>query len=315
MLHNTRHRPLPRKPHPKITRPGKRRRVTLIAAFRCDAGGHPAIVLCADTQETVGDTRVAVNKLLPQDVGDYLLAIAGSGNGNLIDGFTDSLVRLVKTWPAGANEQFARDSIRDLLVDFYDNEVRLYPADQPSDNINDFLVCIKPKGTKDVFLWEIHGPTIVPVGNHALLGITAAIYTHELCKLYRPQLSMSQAILLGIHLFSLAKATSNYVGGETDIVLVRNTSMWPFAREETHILEQRISALNQKIAELVIALPDSAVHGDELKALLLHFQDWVLDFRERDVKRTQHITLQVHDSMHAHWADNVTLSVDDSKKP
>src|SRR5688572_5459663 len=129
MLHNARHRPLPRKPHPKITRPGKRRRVTLIAAFRCDAGGHPAIVLCADTQETVGDTRVAVNKLLPQDVGEYILAIAGSGNGDLIDGFADSLLRIVRIWPAGATEQFARDSIRDLLIDFYANEVALYPAD------------------------------------------------------------------------------------------------------------------------------------------------------------------------------------------
>ena len=45
MLHNLRHRPLPRKPHPKSTRPGKRKCVTLIAAFRCDGG----VVICADT--------------------------------------------------------------------------------------------------------------------------------------------------------------------------------------------------------------------------------------------------------------------------
>ena len=269
----------------------KNKRVTLIAAFRCDAGGHPAVVLCADTQETVGGTRVAVNKLVPQDAGNYILAIAGSGNGDLIDGFADSLLRAIRAWPSGGKEQFARDSVRDLLLDFYDNEIRLYPADLPTDKLNDFLICIKPKDTRDVFLWEVHGPTIVPVGNHALLGVTAAIYTHELCKLYRPQLSMSQAILLGIHLFSLAKATSNYVGGETDIILVRNTKIWAFDREETHVLEQRISALNQKVAELVLALPDSAMRGDELKALLLKFQDWVLDFREKDVKRTQYIML------------------------
>jgi len=249
-----------------------------------------------------------VNKLEPQDAGHYHLAIAGSGIGDLVEGFADTLLRVMRTWPAGATEQFARDSIRDQLIDFYQNEVAAYPVDMPSDKVNDFLICIKPKGTTDSFLWTLRGPTIIPVGNHTLLGFTAAIYTHELCKLYRPQLSMIQAILLGIHLFSLAKATSNYVGGETDIVLVRNTSMWVYGRKQTHVFEDRMNALNQKIAELVLALPDPAVHGDELKALLLTFQDWVVDFRERDVKPAQHIIVPSLGTLSL-TGNNVTLRV------
>ena len=63
MLHNTRHRPLPRKPHPKITRPEKRKRVTLIAAFRCEVENEQGAIICADSQESYGDYRVTVEKI------------------------------------------------------------------------------------------------------------------------------------------------------------------------------------------------------------------------------------------------------------
>src|SRR5208282_2748791 len=62
-----------------------RRRVTLIAAFRCKHG----IVMCADSQETVNDDyRVEVSKIKPETVGKFQIAIGGSGYiADLIDGF------------------------------------------------------------------------------------------------------------------------------------------------------------------------------------------------------------------------------------
>jgi hypothetical protein len=66
--------------------------VTLIAAFRCDHG----IVICADTQETVGQFRVSVDKIAPRIAGEYELVIGGAGNcGGLIDDFTENFTRAV----------------------------------------------------------------------------------------------------------------------------------------------------------------------------------------------------------------------------
>ncbi len=61
--------------------------MTLIAGFKCTDG----YVLCADSQETVTrngfDYRVTRQKLAPIAVGKVPMAVAGSGDGDLIDAF------------------------------------------------------------------------------------------------------------------------------------------------------------------------------------------------------------------------------------
>jgi hypothetical protein len=256
--------------------------MTLIAAFRCDAAGHPGLVLCADTQETVGDIRVAVNKLSPQEWGHYQLAIAGAGSGYLVDAFAYKLGLAIASWPVGADERFVRETIRDLLVDFHENEVRLFPVDSESEKFCDFLVCIKPIGVNDqFFLWQLRGTTIAPVGDYALIGISAAIYTHELGRLYRSRLSSNQAVLLAIHLLSLAKATSNYVGGQTDIVVLRRTALHPYSHQDIQTLESRIHAFNERIAQLVLACPDATIPRAEFQAMLSVFEDELTAIRDQ----------------------------------
>src|SRR5947209_3089342 len=120
MLHTVRHgaafRPYFRS---KSTRPRRRRRVTLIAAFRCYEGA----VLCADGQEPVdvpgyGQYRVRVNKLEAQQTGDYELVVGGSGDGDLVDAFTPTLTEAVAQWPRFDDELSTRRAIKRLLIDF-----------------------------------------------------------------------------------------------------------------------------------------------------------------------------------------------------
>jgi hypothetical protein len=237
-------------------------------------------VLCADTQETVGDVRVTVNKLEPVDWGHYQLALAGSGNGDLIEGFAYALGRAIESWPEGADEEFVRESIRDLLLDYHDNEVRIYPADSNNGRFFESIICIKPKGVEgQFFLWKLAGPIIMPVGDYALIGISAAIYTHELGRLYRSRISAGQAVLLAIHLLSLAKATSNYVGGETDIVVLRPDKLHPYSCDDIRLLESRIEAFNRQMAKLVLACPDHTIPVAEFRALLNVFEDELMALR------------------------------------
>lgn len=262
--------------------------MTLIAAFRCYEG----VVLCADQQETVGGIRVAVNKIKPQDCCNYQLAFAGSGNGDLIDGFADALRLDVAQWPSQLDENTIRGNIRNLLLDFHENEIALYPADIRSDNLNHCLVCIKPKGSPDIFLWELRGSVIVPVNDYALLGHDVAIYKHEIKKLYRRKPHGLRAVLIGIHLFSLAKETSNYVGGPTDVIFVRDSGMWPEQEQRIRKLTEHMETFNRMTAELLLECADTVTVDEAFANRLNRFQEKVTELREeyiRDAVRAAHV--------------------------
>src|SRR5271155_361272 len=87
----------------------ERETVTLINAFRCVSGdGTPCGIICVDSQETVKlgrvEYRVSRLKIKPKRCGNFDLAIAGAGDGDVIDACVCRLHRAVakrKTtaWP------------------------------------------------------------------------------------------------------------------------------------------------------------------------------------------------------------------------
>src|SRR5262245_37537953 len=139
MLHNTRHKPLPRKPYPKPKRTGKRRRVTLIAAFRCQIENEQGVIICADSQESYGDYRVTVDKIKPRDANLYDLCFGGAGQiGDLIDALGNAIEREIKSWEKAYSEDEARVLLENEIVLFNSRQVEAYPA-QPEDKVIQFI--------------------------------------------------------------------------------------------------------------------------------------------------------------------------------
>jgi len=289
MLHNARHKP---RPHvlfsSNFTRLEKRKRVTLIAAFRCYEGA----VLCADTMETVEGFNMPVHKLEAKDCGNYWLAIAGSGNSDLIDGFAYALELDIAGWPPTAEEKIIGARIKNVLIEFHRDEIDCYPADIRDETRSNFLVCIKPKGRIGLSIWELRGSTIKPAGDYSLMGIGATLYMHELRKLFNAnneikagkavnRFNRIKALLLGIHLFSLAKGTSTYIGGDTDAVFVYDDKdMQPVDPHDIRILEARVSKFDEVIADIVLQCPDITTQDVELAGYLQNFTDNVMGLRK-----------------------------------
>lgn len=252
--------------------------MTLIAAFRCYGGA----ILCADTLEVSSDgTQAFVRKIEPKDSGEYELAVAGAGNATLIDGFVEALRRDARTWKAQQDEDVIGGLIRNVVMEYHDNEVRLWP--EPDDRMNHFIVCAKPKGKWGLFLWEIAGTVVLPIGDYSLLGYMSGAYKHEIRKLYHKDLPMQTALILGIHLFSLAKGmTSQIIGGDTDAIYVHdhNAAMQPVSVEDMRILEQRVNTFDAAIAKIVLACPDfGATFDSDLYGLLENFVVEVMNLR------------------------------------
>jgi len=232
-----------------------------------------------------------VRKLETKECGNYWLAIAGSGSADLIDGFSYSLELDITEWPPDLNDQVIGENIKKVLLDYYRNEVEYYPSDSKDDRYNEFIVCLKPKNRIGLSLWELRGTAIKPAGDYSLMGFGATLYTHELRKLYNANNAIQgsvttnrfgriPALLLGIHLFSLAKGTSTYIGGDTEAVFVfDDRQMLPVPLQDVEILESRVNTFDQLIAEIVLKCPDTTTQDVEVAAYLENFSERVLRLR------------------------------------
>jgi hypothetical protein len=248
--------------------------VTLIAAFRCDQGA----VICADSQETVGDYRVAVDKIKPRDAGQYEIVIGGAGaSGPLIDRFSLDLERAVAGWESGLAIEEIENHLGSLLQTFQSSHVKnsTYKSEEFA-----FLVCIKDKTQQRVDLWELRDTAVLPVETYSLIGWDEPLYKHEVGWLYRGTPSTAQAVQLGLRLFSMAKATSNYIGGPTQVIIARDNGVHLEDEKDIQELEERVEQFNEALADLVLACPDLSINQDAFRELLAVFRDTVLSLRE-----------------------------------
>jgi hypothetical protein len=97
---------------------------------------------------------------------------------------------------------------------------------------------------------------------------------------------IGQAVQLGLRLFTMAKATSNYIGGLTQVIVVRDNGMHVETQADVALLESRIAEFNDALAGLVLACPDVSIHNARFRELLTVFEDRVIGLREHYTRRS-----------------------------
>lgn len=254
--------------------------MTLIAAFRSSHG----VVVCADSQETLGiplpdqeyaQYRVSVDKIEPQQIGHYEVVIGGAGHGALVDGFTEALTDQIETWDAGLDSSSLKAKVRNVVMDYHRHEVAVCPAE---DKDIQFLVCLKEWSdpTAQIHLWEIRGPAVRRVKEYSLIGWEEAIYKHDIQRMYQQDEPTLFSMLLGVHLFLLAKATSNNIGGATKIVIVTCDGMSAIAPQNVAELDQRVALFDVMLDALRLRLSDTSISPDEFEDGLNEFRDTMI---------------------------------------
>lgn len=279
MLHSTRHK-LPHNRQSEAIQIRKNRRVTLIAAFKCDQG----VVICADSQETVdipgrGSFRVSVDKIKPQLAGEYEVALGGAGDAHLVDGFTRKLLAEIARWPPLLEDEAIEERITALSLDYHSTHVAATAASRPPDPL-DFLLCLKRKDDPNIILWELRDTLVIPTDTYSLVGLEEPIYEREVSWLYRDDLRIAQAVLLSIRLLAMAKSTSNFIGGNTTLIVVNEGGMEVLDQEQVNTLEERIETFNDALAQLVLDLPDTSIQQSDFRESLRSFQRLVMQVRE-----------------------------------
>lgn len=254
--------------------------MTLVAALRCPDG----CVVCADSQETVGQYRVSVQKIEPFEAGAFQVAIAGSGeNGDLIDDFVQRIRDTLGTSTISTLTEF-KALVQSEIHEFLDVEVAAYTKQEKRMS---FIVCARTHGPPPKYeVWKLSARRLKPVSEYALVGWDIEIYKHEVKRFYNASLPMQQVVLLALRLLSLAKRTSNLVGGATRMVICKDSGLW--TENETWIksLEDRVAIFDSQLHRLFLACPDLSISRIQFFNVLQDIDRSLIHLREEYLEET-----------------------------
>ena len=191
--------------------------MTLLAAIPClNPAKRNAFVMTADSQETTTEydddgqpyeVRRTVQKIAPINVGRVQVVIVGSGDAPLVLAFIEKLTRKLRSSQVGTVNEFVNLAEIELM-EFYQADV----AASNGGNLSMFIAAAFPS-TGEFGAWQQYNVTLVPITGPTLEGWRHNLYVKILERACHADLTTEQATLAGIHVLSVAEATSNYVRG------------------------------------------------------------------------------------------------------
>lgn len=264
----------------------RRKRVTIVAGFKCPSG----VVMCADTEESAGvDLKWSTTKLFAYDREWCQAGFGGSVFGPigemLIERLKEELDKGYDSLPR------IRSAIRSILRDAYENEIKLLPYDD-RDKIVDLLIALRPRGQQDITLLKTHGTIDNEVHSYEVIGTGEAVrYVAE--NLYRNDLPIGQAVLLGTHLVRVAKKYAQGVGGDTHILILTSDGRMAFERIEfSRKQEEFFEQFNDALKDLTLSSPDTGLTNDQIFEKLEVFVERFIELRKNYFRNVMNESLR-----------------------
>ncbi len=255
--------------------------MTLIAGFKSSDG----YVLCADSQETVEigtkrkkeEYRVTSQKITPERFGNFDLAIAGAGDGDVIEAFIqrlrDNMLGMQIT-SLIALKEYLQHEIRD----FQNTETGGYSKSEKRFSL---LIGAHSCDDNSCALWRSRIARLTSINGCALIGFEDARYIDAMESLYPKDGSATtaQCIFLGLYLLWLAANTSNYIRDPISVVLVRPGGLIPQEPAIIAKLQQRVVLFHAQFDKVFLSCADTGLQPGQFATKVREFIETIISLR------------------------------------
>lgn len=245
--------------------------MTLIVGFKC-ADGY---VICADSQETVGSYRATRQKLVPILVGKVQMAIAGSGDGDLIDAFVGRFSQKYQQSEIAELDSAVQVFKDDLLAFVKEKRVKI----RKIDSTFRFLLGAYSEKDKKCRLWKTITGDPIEVTDYALVGVQDERYEYAARNFYRAGMPISQGVFLGLYLMWLAEQTSNYVKAPISVGILKDNGLYFEDPKKINSIDQKVRLFTAQFEAQFLACSDTGLQGEEFGNRLKEFGKTVVQFR------------------------------------
>lgn len=235
--------------------------MTLIIGIQCSDGA----VICADSQETVGHYRASVQKIKPEEMGEYVVIVGGSGNGDLVDGFIQCLRERLDKCDSKDLDVF-KASFENELARYWKEDVATVPKTQRRMS---FVVGAYGNGRHK--LWSTKGKKLIPVERFCMVGWDEHLYRLIVERLLSPGMTVAQGVLAGVYTLGIAEATSNYIRGPMQAGGVNNHGGWLDGNGYVADTNTRLHAFEQRLNSVLLASADIGMNLARYAEVLSEF--------------------------------------------
>lgn len=256
------------------------KRMTLIAAFRTKEG----IAICADSQETVpradelGEDRKTVQKISPITTDRYQVAIAGSGDAVLIEAFIILAERRIKGDTDAASIKQMLTMIEDELGKFYEKHIGKnsgYPIS--------FFIAATCLATKEYEVWVTEAQYLRPLHESELIGWDATMYWVTTKRLYRKDMTLSQAVLAAIYVLVIGEESSNYIKGPFSLTIVKENGIWAEDSDYVETLRANLKEFEKYTSQILLACADSSIDSKSLQTSIERYAKTARTIHEKHI--------------------------------
>lgn len=277
--------------------------MTLIAAFR----SRSAITICADSQETITcfdehgnpyDLRKTVQKISPLVIGKYHIAFAGAGNAHLVESFIIRASRSITVLDAIPNSENSpagilaiRQCLENTLSSFYQHDVAICPDD---DKTMKLFVAASCPISHEYALWISEYAVLRDADSPELNGWEHQMYIETARRLASHDMTLPQATLAGIYTLTIAKKTSNYIGGDLSVAIIDEDGIRMEDARYIKTMEHRLDSYESNINRIFLGCADTTVAVHELDDEIMQFKSSALELH-RDHIDNQAKETSLHD--------------------
>jgi 20S proteasome alpha/beta subunit len=276
-------RPIPK---PKIERlPKGRKALTIVAGFRC----HEGIVLCADTQETVGASKRNIPKLrfepnhrshIGVDPDKLAVCFCGAGSNGV---FMDEMIE--RAWDASyeaASLDEACNSIKTAIKDYYKESGAIYQVGYCPEV--ELIYGVKMHGESRLF-YSL-GPAVVEKKNYATGGQGLYLADFIASRSYNEYLDLKPCVILAAYILFETKENVEGCGGDSHIAILRNEgTSGQLNWHHIQVLSDFLRQADKRAGDLLLSAGDFTADNETYKAQALTQIDLICRLRDEQIDK------------------------------
>lgn len=235
--------------------------MTYIAAFR----GIDSVVMGADTQETQdAEKYIYCEKIkIIEKIKWGSVVVGGAGVGKLCDAFPMAMEDETKDFTPSSMEDVELE-LKRVLALFFREDVALEKPD--ARQLSLLIACGVPGA--GVALWKAEGPRLLRVKDYDFVGYDSTVYRYFAKRLHAHPGYPSQTVLSIAYLLAIAKDTGDGVGGDSQIVTIREHGAYSEPKEYAESLAKRISEFGDALDPLMFMAMDFSIKDVDLRELI-----------------------------------------------